>query len=54
MYWTPCAAHCMDLMFEDIGKRGNVEAVVKAARMISKFIYNHGKLLSNVRDISTG
>lgn len=54
MYWTPCAAHCMDLMFEDIGKRGNVAAVVKAARMISKFIYNHGQLLSNLRDISPG
>ena len=21
LYWTPCAAHCIDLMFEDIGKR---------------------------------
>ena len=24
LYWTPCAAHCIDLMFEDIGKRDNV------------------------------
>ena len=24
MYWIPCAAHCIDLMFEDIGKRDNV------------------------------
>ena len=21
LYWTPCAAYCIDLMFEDIGKR---------------------------------
>ena len=21
LYWTPCASHCIDLMFEDIGKR---------------------------------
>ena len=20
LYWTPCATHCIDLMFEDIGK----------------------------------
>ena len=20
LYWTPCSAHCIDLMFEDIGK----------------------------------
>ena len=24
LYWTPCAAHCIDLMFEDIGKRDSV------------------------------
>jgi hypothetical protein len=20
LFWTPCAAHCLDLMMEDIGK----------------------------------
>ena len=24
LYWTPCAEHCIDLMFEDIGKRESV------------------------------
>ena len=24
LYWTPCAAHYIDLMFEDIGKRDSV------------------------------
>ena len=24
LYLTPCAAHCIDLMFEDIGKRDSV------------------------------
>ena len=24
LYWTPCAVHCIDLMFEDIGKRESV------------------------------
>ena len=24
LYWTPCAAHCIDLMFKDIGKRYSV------------------------------
>ena len=23
LYWTPCAAHCINLMFEDIGRRAN-------------------------------
>ena len=24
LYWTPCVAHCIDLMFENIGKRESV------------------------------
>ena len=24
IYWTPCAAHCINLMLEDIGKRASV------------------------------
>ena len=24
LYWTSCSAHCIDLMFEDIGKRESV------------------------------
>ena len=24
LYWTPCAAQCIDLMFEDIGKSDSV------------------------------
>nr|XP_048317996.1 uncharacterized protein LOC125418480 [Ziziphus jujuba var. spinosa] len=29
LYWTPCVAHCIDLMFEDIGKNENVAIVIK-------------------------
>ena len=28
MYWTACAAHCIDLMFEDIGKRDSVAQLI--------------------------
>ena len=24
LYWIPCATHCVDLMFEDIGNRDSV------------------------------
>ena len=41
LYWTPCAAHCIDLMFEDIGKKEQVASVIKQARMITNYIYNH-------------
>ena len=41
VYWTPCAAHCIDLMFEDIGKRKSVLDLITNARKITNFIYNH-------------
>ena len=34
LYWTPCAAHCIDLMFEDIGKRATVLELIINARKI--------------------
>lgn len=54
LYWTPCAAHCLDLMFEDIGKKRSVDDVVKAARQTTKFIYNHGSVLSKMREANPG
>ena len=29
MYWTPCATHNIDLMFEDIGKRDSVAQLIR-------------------------
>ncbi|MBJ6942027.1 DUF domain-containing protein, partial [Vibrio cholerae] len=39
--WTSCAVHCIDLIFEDIGKRSSVIKVINNARKITNFIYNH-------------
>ena len=41
LYWTPCAAHCINLMFEDIGKRESVFDLITNTRNITNFIYNH-------------
>ncbi|RVW78540.1 hypothetical protein CK203_049801 [Vitis vinifera] len=41
LYWTPCAVHRIDLIFEDIGKRPSVIEVINNARKITNFIYNH-------------
>ena len=46
LYWTPFAAHCINLMFEDIGKRENVLDLITNARKITNFIYNHGWLVA--------
>ena len=54
LYWTPCAAHCIDLMFEDIAKRAIVSELITNARKITNFIYNHGWLLAKVRKVCGG
>ena len=54
LYWTPCAAHCIDLMFEDIGKRATVSELITNARKITNFINNHGWLLAKVRKVCGG
>ncbi|RVW61035.1 hypothetical protein CK203_045824 [Vitis vinifera] len=54
LYWTPCVAHYIDLIFEDIGKRPNVIEVINNARKITNFIYNHGWLLAQMRKYCGG
>ena len=54
LYWTPCAAHCINLMFEDIAKRATVLELITNARKITNFIYNHGWLLEKVRKVYGG
>ena len=54
MYLTPYAAHCIDLMFEDIGKRDSVVQLIENGRKITNFIYNHGWLLAKMRQVCGG
>ena len=54
LYWTPCAAHCIDLMFEDIGKRENVFDLITNAQKITNFIYNHAWFLATMRKVCGG
>ena len=54
LYWTPCTTHCIDLMFEDIGKRESVSDLITNARKITNFIYNHGWLLATMRKVCGG
>ena len=54
LYWTPCAAHCIDLMFEDIGKKEQMASVIKQARMITNYIYNYNCLLAKMCETCKG
>ncbi|XP_019166878.1 PREDICTED: uncharacterized protein LOC109162646 [Ipomoea nil] len=54
LFWTPCAAHCLDLMLEDIGKMTEFKSKITSGRNITTFIYRHGRILSAMREHTGG
>ena len=49
IFWTPCAAHCIDLMLEDLGKLPWLKEIIEQGRSVCKFIYNHTWVLDLMR-----
>ncbi|RVW36044.1 hypothetical protein CK203_112715 [Vitis vinifera] len=49
LYWTPCAAHCLDLMLEDNGKLPNIKRTLERAISLNGYIYNRSGLLNMMR-----
>ncbi|XP_070003147.1 uncharacterized protein [Nicotiana sylvestris] len=52
IYWTPCAAHCIDLMLEDIGKIPNIKKTIQRAIALVSFIYGHTGVINMMRDFT--
>ncbi|KAL4199150.1 hypothetical protein AMTRI_Chr03g49760 [Amborella trichopoda] len=52
-YWTPCAAHCVNLMLKEIGKLRRVKTCILKSKLISRFIYNHTFLHALMREHCT-
>ncbi|RDY07042.1 hypothetical protein CR513_08891, partial [Mucuna pruriens] len=46
---TPCAAHCLNLMLEDIGKIAKVKKVIQRDIKLVGYIYNHSMTLNTMR-----
>eukprot|EP01018_Ginkgo_biloba_P022716 Gb_06996 [translate_table: standard] len=53
IYWTPCAAHCMDLLLHDLGKLPWVNEAIRRGKLIANFIVNHCITLSIYRKHAT-
>ncbi|XP_050249173.1 uncharacterized protein LOC126696481 [Quercus robur] len=47
--WSPCAAHCLNLIFKEIRKMDHVAKLAKRAFKITTFIYNHVALQAWLR-----
>jgi hypothetical protein len=49
LFWTPCVAHCIELILEDMGRIPYIRDIVESAKCIKKFLYNHASMLSLMR-----
>ncbi|XP_056847396.1 uncharacterized protein LOC108830587 [Raphanus sativus] len=47
--WSPCAAHCMNLILEDVGNMPNVQELVYVVSKVTIFVYNHKSTLNFLR-----
>lgn len=54
LYWSPCAAHCINLMLSDMGKLAEVGVVVDKASSMTKYVYNHCYPLHLMRKFTNG
>ncbi|KAK9048033.1 hypothetical protein SSX86_033004 [Deinandra increscens subsp. villosa] len=55
LFWTPCAAHCVNLMIQDIcDKIPKVKTTLVDARSVVVYIYNHGRILNMMRKLTKG
>ncbi|XP_052204970.1 uncharacterized protein LOC127809864 isoform X2 [Diospyros lotus] len=54
LFWTPCAAYCIDQMLEDFGKIKLVGECIDKGQKITKFIYNQIGLLNLMKKEFTG
>ncbi|XP_057865168.1 uncharacterized protein LOC131072895 [Cryptomeria japonica] len=54
MFFTPCAAHCLDITLEDIGKIEWVKAIFQKAHKVTRFVYNHTRVLAIMRSFTGG
>ncbi|XP_023753458.2 uncharacterized protein LOC111901831 [Lactuca sativa] len=53
LFWTPCAAHCVNLIVQDIGKKeATIITALNEARAIVVYIYNYGRILNMMRKLT--
>ena len=55
LYWTPCAAHCIDLMLEDFEKKIVLhKETISRGRRITTYIYGRSMLIGLLRKHTNG
>ncbi|PKU65066.1 hypothetical protein MA16_Dca004681 [Dendrobium catenatum] len=49
IYWSPCFAHCLNLILKDIGNMSHIQELAKRASKVTVFVYNHVFILAWLR-----
>ncbi|CAN0906384.1 hypothetical protein LINGRAHAP2_LOCUS24214 [Linum grandiflorum] len=53
LFWTPCAAHCLDLLLEDLEKQLPIhKTTINKGRKITNFIYGRSMLISIMKEFT--
>jgi hypothetical protein len=52
--WQPCLAHIINLMLKTIGEFSNHESVIDSAKLIARWLYNHEKLHTMIKNAIGG
>ncbi|KAM3275626.1 hypothetical protein ACQJBY_044160 [Aegilops geniculata] len=47
--WQPCVAHTVNLMLKDVAKFREIDVIVKSAKQICRFFYNHNNLHDSMK-----
>ncbi|MBA0781598.1 hypothetical protein Gotri_002507 [Gossypium trilobum] len=54
LYWTSCAAYCLDLCLEDIRKKPSIAKVLDEPKKANCFIYNHIQTVDLMKKYTQG
>ena len=54
VFWSPCDAHCLDLMLQEIGNLEAFKKHIARARHVITFINRHGRILHAMREKTGG
>jgi hypothetical protein len=52
--WQPCLAHTINLMLKTIGDLPDHESAINSAKLIARWLYNHGKLQTMMKNAIGG
>jgi hypothetical protein len=45
LFWTPCAAHCLNLLLQDIGDIKKFNTTINWGKKVCRLLYKHGRIL---------